>query len=165
GDVWSFGCVMYEMLTGRRAFGGEDVSDVLAAVIRGEPDWTALPADVPPSARTLIGGCLQKDRRERIADISSVRFLMNRRDGASSPPQGAAASTWKRATRVAAIAAAAGAVGAGVAWRLSTAPGTGATPPTVTRFSIPLGEHESFSNIGRQLLDISPDGTQIVYVA
>ena len=52
-DVWAFGCVLYEMLTGRRAFEGEDVSDTLAAVLRGEPDWTALPANVPPSIRTL----------------------------------------------------------------------------------------------------------------
>ena len=53
-DVWSFGCVLFEMLSGKRAFEGEDVSDTLAAVLRGEPDWAALPLDAPVSVRTLI---------------------------------------------------------------------------------------------------------------
>src|SRR5438128_3951062 len=75
-DVWAFGCVLYEMLTGTRAFEGEDVSDTLAAVLRGEPDWTALPADVPPAIRTLIQRCLAKDRRQRIADISIAQYLL-----------------------------------------------------------------------------------------
>ena len=62
-DIWAFGCVLYEMLTGRRAFDGEDLTDVIAAVVRGEPDWAALPADVPAHVRTLLKGCLAKDRR------------------------------------------------------------------------------------------------------
>src|SRR3981081_2555885 len=66
-DVWAFGCVLYEMLTGRRAFEGDDVSDTLAAVLRGEPDWNALPANVPSAVRTLVQRCLVKDRRQRVA--------------------------------------------------------------------------------------------------
>ena len=69
-DVWAFGAVLYEMLTGRRAFGGEDLSDTLAAVLKSEPDWSVLPADVPPPVRTLVQRCLAKDRRQRVADIS-----------------------------------------------------------------------------------------------
>ena len=76
-DVWAFGCVLYEMLTGKRAFAGEDVSDTLAAVLRGEADWTALPADVSPATRLLLQRCLEKDRKKRIADISIARFLIN----------------------------------------------------------------------------------------
>ena len=57
-DIWAFGCVLYEMLTGKRAFEGEDVSDTLAAVLRGEPDWNALPADVSPRLRGVIKKCL-----------------------------------------------------------------------------------------------------------
>jgi eukaryotic-like serine/threonine-protein kinase len=76
-DIWAFGCVLYEMLTGKRAFEGEDVSDTLAAVLRAEPDWTALAPDVPVAIQTLVRRCLEKDRRTRIADISTARFLMN----------------------------------------------------------------------------------------
>ncbi len=63
-DVWAFGCVLYEMLAGRRAFEGEDVSEVLASVLKSDPDWTALPSSVPQTIRTLIQGCLKKDRKE-----------------------------------------------------------------------------------------------------
>src|SRR5439155_19665096 len=73
-DVWAFGAVLYEMLTGKRAFEGDDVSDTLAAVLRGEPDWSALPPTLPASMRALLEGSLKKDRRERIADISTAQF-------------------------------------------------------------------------------------------
>jgi hypothetical protein len=69
GDVWSFGCVLFEMLTGKRAFEGDDVSDTLAAVIRGEPDWTALPATTPGPIHRLLGRSLEKDRKERVPGI------------------------------------------------------------------------------------------------
>ena len=78
-DVWAFGCVLYEMLTGRRAFEGEDISDTLAAVLRAEPDWGALPGNTPASVRTLLQGCLTKDRRHRIADISTALFVLSHR--------------------------------------------------------------------------------------
>src|SRR5207245_7073503 len=64
-DVWAFGCVLYEMLTGKRAFEGEDVSDTLANVLKSEPDWSALPPEVPPAIRLLVQRCLIKDRRQR----------------------------------------------------------------------------------------------------
>ena len=73
-DVWAFGCVVFELLTGRRAFVGEDVSDTLAAVLRAEPDWSALPNGVPNPIRRLLRRCLQKDRRERLANIADARL-------------------------------------------------------------------------------------------
>ena len=76
-DVWAFGCVLYEMLTGRRAFEGDDVSDTLAAVLRSEPDWQALPSDLPSAVRLLIERSLVKDRRRRMGDISTALFLLN----------------------------------------------------------------------------------------
>ena len=97
-DIWAFGAVLYEMLTGRTAFPGETVSDTIAAILEREPDWTALPADVPMPVRTLIRRCLAKDRRQRIADISVAQFVLE--DLASAPPMTAAIaprpSLWRR---------------------------------------------------------------------
>src|SRR5262249_18502911 len=76
-DAWAFGCVLYEMLAGTRPFDGEDVSDTLAAVLRSEPDWTALPHDLAPAIELLIRRCLEKDRRRRIGDTSTIRFLLD----------------------------------------------------------------------------------------
>jgi Tol biopolymer transport system component len=73
-DIWAFGCVLYEMLAGRRAFEGEDVSDTLAAVLRGEPDWSALPGEVPPLIRRLLRRCLAKDRSKRLSDAAAARL-------------------------------------------------------------------------------------------
>ena len=75
-DIWAFGCVLYEMLTGRRAFPGDGVTETLAAVLRGGPDWTAVPPDVPAATRTLLMRCLEKDRAERVQDISTARFVL-----------------------------------------------------------------------------------------
>ncbi len=71
-DVWAFGCVLYEMLAGRRPFGGEDVSEVLAFVITKEPEWNALPAGTPMSLRRLLRRCLEKDPRRRLRDIGDA---------------------------------------------------------------------------------------------
>jgi serine/threonine protein kinase len=75
-DVWAFGAVIYEMLTGAKAFDGEDVIGVIAAVLKYPPNWSALPADVPPHIVTLIDRCLEKNRNSRIGDIAVVRFLL-----------------------------------------------------------------------------------------
>ena len=76
-DIWAFGCVLYEMLTGRRAFEGEDVTDVMVAVLSKEPDWSVLPANVPAAIRALLRRCLEKDRRKRIGDIAAARFALD----------------------------------------------------------------------------------------
>ena len=73
-DIWAFGCLLYEMLTARRAFPGVAVADTLGAVMRGEPDWTALPAETPPPVRTLLRRCLEKERARRLADIGDARL-------------------------------------------------------------------------------------------
>ena len=73
-DIWAFGCVLYEMLTGRRTFAGDEVSDVLASVLAREPDLAALPANTPPSIRRLLRRCLEKDRNERLRDIGDARI-------------------------------------------------------------------------------------------
>ena len=76
-DVWAFGALLYEMLSGQRAFSGDDVSDTLALVLRGEPDWSALPATTPRSVQILLKRCLTRDRRARLADMSVVRYILS----------------------------------------------------------------------------------------
>jgi len=166
-DVWAFGAVLYEMLTGRRAFEGEDVSDTLAAVLRAEPDWTALPPDVPPSIRTLVKRCLEKDRRARIADISTARFLMNEPTLAAATvasvpvPASVRQRSWRRlvpigvVTIVAAALTAVAMLGAG-----RTTPA-----PPVTRFVFMLPQATQFTGMNRRVIAISPDARQIAYVA
>ncbi|HMA17826.1 MAG TPA: serine/threonine-protein kinase, partial [Thermoanaerobaculia bacterium] len=73
-DIWAFGCVLYEMLSGRRAFTGETVTDVLAAIVTREPDWNALPPKTPPRIRDLLGRCLQKDPARRLRDVGDARI-------------------------------------------------------------------------------------------
>jgi eukaryotic-like serine/threonine-protein kinase len=75
-DIWAFGCVLFEMLTGRKPFEGETISDVLAAVIRAEPDWTAIPEATPPSIQKLIRRCLIKDPKQRLRDIGEARIVL-----------------------------------------------------------------------------------------
>jgi len=76
-DVWAFGVVLYEMLAGKRMFRGESVSDILAAVLRGEPDWSALPGDAPPRIRGLLRRCLQRDRKQRLQAIGEARIAID----------------------------------------------------------------------------------------
>jgi eukaryotic-like serine/threonine-protein kinase len=73
-DIWAFGCVLYEALTGRRAFAGETVTDIITAVVKNEPDWSALPSDTPAHIRALLVRCLQKDPRRRLRDIGDARL-------------------------------------------------------------------------------------------
>ena len=96
-DIWAFGCVLYEMLTGSRPFDGEDVSLTLAAIMKSEPDFKALPADVPAPVRVCLGRCLQKDPKQRLRDIGDVRLAL---EGAfETPASGKVASRSRRGAR------------------------------------------------------------------
>jgi serine/threonine protein kinase/Tol biopolymer transport system component len=96
-DIWAFGCVLYEMLTGKRPFGGDDISETLALVITKDPDWSALPADTPPNVRQLIRRCIEKNRHERIPDIGVARLEIN--DALKAPAVSPAIVLPSRATR------------------------------------------------------------------
>ena len=87
-DIWAFGCVLFEMLTGTRAFDGETTSDVIAAIIERAPDLTQLPPSTPPSMRRVIARCLEKDPKRRARDIADVRLELDAREGSSAvaPP-------------------------------------------------------------------------------
>ena len=84
-DIWAFGCVLYEMLTGLRLFHGEDATDVLGAVVRLEPKWDAIPSGVPHAVGTLLRGCLIKDRRGRVGDISTALFVLEQATSLAAP--------------------------------------------------------------------------------
>ncbi len=99
-DVWAFGCVLYEMLTGTRAFDGEDVSDVLATVLKSEPNWAAFPPGVPFHIQNIVKRCLAKDRKARIPDMSVVRFLFDDAASAAVPPAAPTASARPSASAI-----------------------------------------------------------------
>jgi serine/threonine-protein kinase len=165
-DVWAFGCVLYEMLTARRAFEGEDATDTIAAVVRGEPNWGAMPTGLPADVVALLKGCLQKDRRQRFPDIAVPLYLL--REGRETVVPAAQAPAvrpplWRRAFPVVATAALASLLsGAAILlWHRQRAE----TPPLVTRFTLRLDEGQRFTNPGRSMVAISTDGSQIAYVA
>ena len=163
-DIWAFGCVLFEMLSGRRAFEGDDTTDTIAAVVRLEPRWDALPDDLPAAIRLLLKRCLEKDRKKRLGDISGAIFVLNEPTLAASAADATSAarasSRWKRAIPLVAVIATAIVVGAAT-WMLRPSP----SPPSVTRFAIRLPDGQQFTNVGRPLVAISPDGTRMVYVA
>ena len=91
-DIWAFGCVLYELLTGIRAFAGETTTDVLAAVVNREPDWSRLPSATPASVRRLLARCLEKNPKRRLRDIGDARFELD--DSAAPGDSTLAASGW-----------------------------------------------------------------------
>jgi len=161
-DVWAFGCVCYEMLTGHRAFDGEDVSETLAAVLRAEPDWNLLPATVPDHIRQLLRRCCEKDRGKRVADLGVARFLIEESFSAGSlEHQTSRRTPWNRALPAVAAAILAGTVvDIGVRLRQPAPPSR-----VVTRFTYDLPATARFTNAGRSVLTISPDGSRVAFVA
>ena len=83
GDIWAFGCVLYEMLSGRVAFAGETASDIVVKILEHEPDWSLLPEATPPVIRRLLLRCLTKDPKQRLRDIGDARIDLDAVDEAS----------------------------------------------------------------------------------
>jgi eukaryotic-like serine/threonine-protein kinase len=165
-DIWSFGVVFYELLTGRNLFGGDTVSDTLAAVLKTDPDWTALPPDTPPAIRRLLRRCLDRDRQRRLADIADARLEIDEALGdspalASASPARAAFRWWNAPVALGVLTAVVLVALAGLAVAVvhfrETPP-----QPAAMRFQIPAPEKASFGDTG---LALSPDGRQLAFIA
>ena len=177
-DIWAFGCVLYEMLSGRRAFQGDEVSDILAGILRDDPAWDALPASTPQSIRQLVRRCLEKDRRERLQAIGDARLeiseaLTGRTD---DEPTATPRSHTSRAKSIVPLAAVAGAtalvVGIGT-WMLK--PSSPAAERLIARSLIAVDPFDQRPAAGagetrppiarpfRTAIAVSPDGSTLVF--
>jgi serine/threonine-protein kinase len=166
-DIWAFGCVLFEMLTGRRVFDGETVTDALAAVVRAEPEWSRLPASTPPGIRELLHRCLQKDPRQRQQSIGDARITIEETLAKKGEPVTQASPALHeprdRASRglvpVLATLLLAALVTAALGWWEARR----RTERPVQRFEMGLGPGESFNFEGQSPVAISPDGRRIAY--
>jgi hypothetical protein len=161
-DVWAFGCVFYEMLTATGPFSAEDLSETLAYVITREPDWTRLPNDVPAAVGALLKRCLDKDRKTRIADISTARYVMDEATDVVRP--GVATNPPPAASRPAilALAGAAIVIAAALATWAILRPRV-APPQPPMRLSVELGADMAVAPLGANI-QISPDGQTLAFV-
>jgi Tol biopolymer transport system component len=168
-DIWAFGCVLYEMFSGRDAFAGETTSDILACVIRAEPDWSSLPANVPTRLRELLRRCLQKDPKQRLQAIGDARIVIQ--EAIAGAPEKAAELTgamepqppWRRALPwVVASIAAAFAIGFSALYWHANQP----QPHQMVQASLLLSEPLAgvFSANPGSPIALSPDGSQLVFV-
>jgi serine/threonine-protein kinase len=167
-DVWAFGAVLFEMLTGARSFDGDDMTDVLGAVVRLDPAWSRLPAGTPPAVRALLEGCLAKDRRQRIGDIAAALFVLK------APTLGTSSWTatgarvvarpplWRRLATHTGTLVVGGVLTGALVW-LATRPTT--SSPRVSRLQImpPSAAALVINGLDRDLT-ITPDGSRIVYI-
>jgi len=170
-DIWAFGCVLYEMLTSRRAFSGATMSDTIANVLQGEPDWTAVPQSVPAEAVRLIRRCLMKDPAGRLRDIADARLEIEdwfaSGSTSSAIPASLAASSSRSARSLIAISAAAlclgGAIGLLASRILGRNTPTTSSAPIASVFGMSQPSDESLYLFVNPVV-ISPDASQIAIV-
>jgi Tol biopolymer transport system component len=162
-DIWAFGCVLYEMLAGRRPFAGDSTTELLASVTRDEPDWNGLPTATPERLRSLIARCLEKDPKRRLRDIGEARLILESPLAPRSSLPAASAAPRYAVARTTAIAVLA--LIAGIAGSVYVR----STPPTerLIRAVIPAPVdgrfHLDAASPGAPV--VSPDGSKIAFVA
>jgi serine/threonine-protein kinase len=164
--LWAFGCVLFEMLSGVRAFDGEDATDTIAAVVRGEPHWQALPADLPPAVRLLLQRCLEKDRRKRVGDAAAALFVLGEPTlmAAAPPPSPVVVeprrSPWRTVAWPVLGVRCGGLVAGGAVWMIRQP-----DPPQLSRLAITTW---GAALLGRSIqalhLATTPDGSTVIYV-
>ena len=162
-DIWAFGCLLFEMLTGQPAFAGDDVMAILARVIDRDTDMSSMPATISPAVRHTLRLCLEKDPKKRIADIRDVRLALAGVFESELPRSAVAAAAtprWRTALSVAAaVVVTAALVGFGTWDLLQPAPGE------IVKFDYDLPEGQGLRGVGRTVLALSPDGRRFVYNA
>jgi eukaryotic-like serine/threonine-protein kinase len=169
-DVWAFGCVLFEMLTGRMAFPGETLSDTVVAILEREPDWSRLPDATPPAIRKLLRRCLEKEPKQRLHDMADGRLEI---DDALTAPVTAMGpvpprTRWRLAVAWGLSLIVSVLVAGGFVWRITTRPVGHPSPAGVVRFAITLPAGETLGFIGKDdntSLALSPDGRTLAYVA
>ena len=165
-DIWAFGVVLYEMLTGLPLFSGESVPHILADVLKTEPDWRRLPKNLHPRLRLLLERCLTKKPRDRLHSIADARVEIEAVLGAPegvSPESAAVPAGQSNAARLVGVAAAAAVLAAAAVWFLR--PTTVPELKPVVRFSVPLPADQAFTAAAASMIAVSPDGTRIAYIA
>jgi len=162
-DIWAFGCVLYEMLTGTRAFDGEDVTDTLAAVLKSEPKWDALPDTLSASLRVFLRRCLHKDPKQRVGDIRDVRLAL---EGAFEIPESDRPRSltfvrplWRRAINAGSALIIGGLAVGLVSWTVW--PRVASQP--VYRFNYGLRPNQAIRGAGYPVVALSRDGRHVVY--
>ena len=163
-DIWAFGCVFYEILTGRRAFQAETMTEVFASVLAREADFSLLPHRLHPKIVDLVRRCLEKDIRKRWQAAGDLRVELESVLADPGRFNARIARQGQSAFRIAALVLAGvlvGGIASAVVSRLRETP----TQTKITRFSIVLPQDQTFTRPGRHILAVSPDGTTLVYVA
>jgi serine/threonine-protein kinase len=166
-DIWAFGCVLYELLTGKRLFRGEGLTDTVAAVLEREPDWKELPPATPTKVRDLLRRCLQKDSSRRLRDMGDARFEIEEASAASAmaEPTGAVKgirARWRGAVLWGVTSLLLAAVTGLAIWNLKPSP----PPRPVSRTVITLSPGQQLAGLeSGPAVAVSPDGTHLAYVA